>query len=131
MSVPIGELAARGGVSVDTVRYYEKAGVLPAPKRNLGGQRRYDESALDALAVVTALRGAGFSIEQIRAVVGVKEAGGPPEQRIASLHAQLDELEAAITEQSAALRKARKLIKDWRAELDSYDPAIHGCGRDS
>ena len=66
MSLPIGEVARRSGLSPDALRYYEREGLLPAPERTAGGARRYDESALDQLAVITSLRAVGFSLAQVR-----------------------------------------------------------------
>lgn len=128
MSVSIGELARRFGISVDAVRYYERAGVLPEPERNLGGQRRYGEASADALDVVLQLRAAGFSLEQIRGVVAVKADGGTPAERIARMRSRVTALEAELDVQAAALRRARRLLRGWREEMDAYE-ASHDHGR--
>ena len=59
MKLSIGDVAARSGVSVDTLRYYERESVLPPARRDSGGRRVYDESILDALRLVSALRAVG------------------------------------------------------------------------
>jgi MerR family redox-sensitive transcriptional activator SoxR len=61
----IGEVAARAGVNVSLVRYYDRIGLLPAAQR-VSGQRRYDESALRRLAVVDVAQRAGLSLDEIR-----------------------------------------------------------------
>ncbi|MCI1220054.1 MAG: MerR family DNA-binding transcriptional regulator [Bifidobacterium sp.] len=66
MSLSIGDVAARSGLSRDTLRYYEKIGLVPHARRSPSGQREYEEPVLDQLLVVTALRNAGFSIAQVR-----------------------------------------------------------------
>lgn len=55
----IGELAGRAGVTAKTLRFYEQAGVLPAPGRTPAGYRDYDEAALDVLRFVRAAKAAG------------------------------------------------------------------------
>lgn len=121
MSLPIGEVSARSGLSVDTLRYYEREGIVPIPERNAGGQRRYDARVLEQLQVVTALRGAGFGLDQVRAVLGVKRPGTSSRQRLAELSSVLDDLDAALREKEAAIAVARNLLDAWRAEIASVD----------
>ena len=61
----IGEVARHARVQPSAIRYYESLGLLPVPPRT-GGKRRYDESVLDWLALVTLARQAGFTIAEIR-----------------------------------------------------------------
>jgi MerR family redox-sensitive transcriptional activator SoxR len=61
----IGEVAARAGVNVSQVRYYDRVGLLPAAER-VSGQRRYDASALRRLAVIDVAQRAGLSLDEIR-----------------------------------------------------------------
>lgn len=61
----IGELAARTGAAVGTIRFYEKRGILRAPARSLGGQRAYGNADLERLAFVMQCRHAGMKLECI------------------------------------------------------------------
>ena len=68
MFMTIGELAERGGVRTSTLRYYEDEGLL-RPAARVSGQRRYDESAVEALTVIRFCRALGFSLDEIRTLL--------------------------------------------------------------
>ena len=70
----IGELSKRTGVHIETIRYYEKVRMLPAPPRTRGGRRSYGPRETRTLAFVRRSRELGFSLSQIRALL---ELGGP------------------------------------------------------
>jgi MerR family copper efflux transcriptional regulator len=61
----IGELAAAAGVAVDTVRFYERRGLLPAPPRTTSGYRQYDDDALDRLRFILRAKDLGFTLAEI------------------------------------------------------------------
>ena len=67
-ALSIGDLSKRASVPVETIRYYERIGLVPAPDRTAGGHRAYDETALKRLCFVKRSRGLGFSLEDIRAL---------------------------------------------------------------
>lgn len=67
----IGQLSKSTGVKVPTIRYYEEIGLLPQPGRNAGNQRRYGQDGLDALGFIKHARDLGFSLEDIRALMGL------------------------------------------------------------
>jgi len=62
----IGELSRRTGVKIETIRYYERIGLLPEPGRTVGGNRQYDREHVKRLGFVRRCRDLGFSIEEIR-----------------------------------------------------------------
>lgn len=68
---PIGALSAATGVNIETIRYYEKIGLMPPPPRNEGRQRIYDASHLKRLTFIRRGRELGFSLEQIRELLGL------------------------------------------------------------
>jgi MerR family mercuric resistance operon transcriptional regulator len=70
----IGDLARRIGVSIETIRYYERVDLMPRPKRTSGGQRSYDESDLHTLGFIRKARDLGFHIEDIRALLRLRGA---------------------------------------------------------
>ena len=61
----IGEVARKTGIPASTLRYYESVGLLPKPARE-GGQRAYDPSVLDHIALVEVAKAAGFTVSEIR-----------------------------------------------------------------
>lgn len=67
----IGQLSKATGVKVPTIRYYEVIGLLPQPGRNAGNQRRYGQEGMDALGFIKHARDLGFSLEDIKALMGL------------------------------------------------------------
>lgn len=65
MQYSIGDMARRTGVKVTTIRYYEGRGLLPEPDRTEGGQRRYDQAALERLTFIRHARELGFELDDI------------------------------------------------------------------
>lgn len=69
-----GELARRTGVNGETIRYFERIGILSTPRRTAGGHRVYDEGHVRTLAFVRRARGLGFAPGEVRAIL---DLGGP------------------------------------------------------
>ena len=67
----IGELSTETGVKVPTIRYYEGIGLIDAPPRTEGNQRRYDSSALQRLKFIAHARSMGFPMESLRAMLRI------------------------------------------------------------
>jgi MerR family mercuric resistance operon transcriptional regulator len=65
----IGELSKQSGVNIETIRYYEKIGVMPAPSRSAGGYRIYGADHLKRLSFVRRSRQLGFSLDEIRGLL--------------------------------------------------------------
>ncbi|GAA2865365.1 hypothetical protein GCM10010472_23390 [Pseudonocardia halophobica] len=84
-SVRIGQLAARTGVRVRTIRFYEQAGLLPAPERTPGGLREYDEEAVTRLRFTRSAQSLGLSLAQIAEVLRVRDQQGPPCEHVTEL----------------------------------------------
>ncbi len=61
----IGELSRVCGVNIETIRYYERVGLLPAPARSANGYRRYDEATAEALSFIRRGRELGFTIDEL------------------------------------------------------------------
>lgn len=71
--IPIGGLADRTGVKVETIRYYEQVGLLPPPERSEGNQRRYTRRHLERLAFIKHARDLGFSVDSIRTLLKLSD----------------------------------------------------------
>ncbi|KAF0180744.1 MAG: MerR family transcriptional regulator mercuric resistance operon regulatory protein [Caulobacteraceae bacterium] len=65
----IGEISARSGVHIETIRYYERIGLMPKPGRSANGRRSYEDKAGDRLAFIRRARDLGFSLDDIRALL--------------------------------------------------------------
>lgn len=72
--ITIGELSRRTGINIETIRYFEKVGMIAAPPRTEGGHRVYGEDHLRALGFIRRARELGFSPEEVR---GILRLGGP------------------------------------------------------
>jgi DNA-binding transcriptional MerR regulator len=109
----VAELADAVGVAPDTVRYYEKAGLLPAPARTPAGYRAYDAGAVDRLQFIQGAQRLGLKLRDIRDLLAVRDTGvcpcEPAEQllrrRLAELDAEMARL-AALREQMVAMVEA-------------------------
>lgn len=71
----IGELSRRAGVNVETIRYYERIGLLAPPPRTDGGHRLYPDKQHKRLAFIRRSRELGFSLDEIRNLLGLVEGG--------------------------------------------------------
>jgi len=111
----IGELAERGGVRTSTLRYYEDEGLLhPAGRES--GQRRYDESAVEALTVIRFCRELGFSLDEIRTLLS-----GPRTTRKRKQWTSLVDGKLAELDESIARAKAMKKILRASRDCDCVD----------
>jgi DNA-binding transcriptional MerR regulator len=72
----IGEIARAAGVSVDTVRFYERVGVLPPPTRRPSGYREYEPATSDRIKLTRELQAIGFSLGEVADVLAAHDAGG-------------------------------------------------------
>ena len=103
----IGKLSKLTGVNIETIRYYERIGMLPLPPRTAGGRRVYDATHLRILAFIRRSRELGFSLDQIRALIrlgGPEKASCREVRVVASRH--LDDIRTRI----ADLRKLEGLL---------------------
>ena len=89
----IGAVARRVGVAIDTIRYYEREGLLPEPLRRASGYRSYDEGAVRQLRFIRRAKDLGFTLEEIRDLLalsadrqrGVKAVKKRAEERLAAI----------------------------------------------
>lgn len=73
-NLSIGELSRRTGVHIETIRYYEKIGMLPKPRRTGGGRRAYGPDQTRLLAFIRRARELGFSLDEIRALLAIEQS---------------------------------------------------------
>jgi DNA-binding transcriptional MerR regulator len=116
-SLTIGEVARQAGVAATALRYYEQIGLVPQPAR-LGGQRRYDDSILARLEVISLCKSAGFSLEEIQLLFADDAPGRPVSRALAE--AKLAEIDAHME----SLARARAVI-EWGMRCTC--PSIDAC----
>ncbi|MGC4067696.1 MAG: MerR family transcriptional regulator [Polyangiaceae bacterium] len=78
VTLSVGELAKAAGTTLRTVRFYEEQGILLASERTLGHHRRFEASELLRLRIVLELRGAGLSLDEIRAMTAIRQRSRVP-----------------------------------------------------
>ena len=99
MGLKIGEVAERSGVNLQTIRYYERIGILPKPPRSAGGHRLYAGEHRQRLVFIRRSRELGFSLDQVRALLGLRDGRRTcarvktiTEQHIADIRRKLKDL---------------------------------------
>lgn len=109
----IGKLASQTGVNIETIRYYEKESILPAPPRTEGGHRLYGEGHLKRLMFVRRSRELGFSLDEIRELLRLVDEKTYTCAEIAALSQKhLDNVTAKIKD----LKKIERHMKDMLAQ---------------
>lgn len=110
-TLTIGHLARRTRTKVETVRYYEKIGLLPPPRRTQGNYRSYGEDDLARLSFVRRARDLGFSVDQIRVLLSLsddKSRDCATVDEIASAH--LDEIDRKLADLVSLRREIAALV---------------------
>jgi len=112
----IGELAARSGLTPDTLRYYERVGLLASPRRTSGGFRVYPAETLDRLRFIKQAQLVGLTLHEISALVGYQDQGGVRRCRQVRdlLRAKLGDLEAKLQE----LQEFRNTLSGYLQECE-------------
>lgn len=113
----IGEIAESAGLPSQTIRFYEREGLLPPTRREANGYRVYDETTLNRLDFIRAAQSAGLTLAEIRSIVDVRDAGDVPCAHVTGLlHAKLDavharkrELDTLESELEHLLRRSQRL----------------------
>lgn len=122
----IGEAAAATGCSPDTLRYYERAGILPDIKRSDGGQREYSDDDLGWITFVRRLRATGMPMRRVAAYTTmVRDGAGTVSERRRLLEQHRDTVAAAIDELAEALAVLEAKITHYEAAERGVDV---GCG---
>lgn len=112
-AMPIGELSRRTGCNIETIRYYERIGLIPAPARR-GRYRSYAGEDVDRLGFVCRARELGFTLDEVRALLGLATGGHATCADVRDLAAaHLNDVRARI----ADLKRMERVLAD----------AVRGC----
>ena len=119
-----GTLAKAAGVSPDTIRHYERLGILPPTSRTTSGYRIYPASAVDRVLVVRKALRIGFSLAELAEVLKARDAGGIPCRRVYELaQEKLDRISSDIKALRETERHIKKILSDWERRLREAGPA--------
>ena len=117
-SLSAGELAELAGVSRDTLRHYERKGVLLRPLRGQNGYRQYPSEALQRVQLVRRALSVGFTLDELAKVLKVRDAGGAPCEEVRRLAAQkLLNVQDQLRELTDLRDELQKTLRDWDARL--------------
>jgi Cd(II)/Pb(II)-responsive transcriptional regulator len=123
-NMKIGGLAKQAGCQVETVRYYEREGLLNAPVRSEGNYRLYGIEHVERLRFIRHCRALDMTMEEIRALLKFRDA---PEDNCGQVNALLDEHVGHVTRRIAELKSLEKQLKKLR-RLCHRAQAAKDCG---
>jgi MerR family transcriptional regulator, copper efflux regulator len=116
----IGEAAGRAGVPAKTIRFWEEQHMLAPPARTPSGYRDYEPAIVERLTFIRQAQAAGLTLEHIRQVLDIRDAGDPPCSHVAGLIARrLAEVDARLAE----LTRTRDQLVVLAARAAAQDPA--------
>ena len=123
-AINIGELARRTQCQVETIRYYEREGLLPTPARSQGNYRQYDASHVERLSFIRHCRSLDMTLDEIRALLDFRDA---PTRNCAAVSALLDEHVHHVADRITQLRRLERQLKHLRGLCASPGEAER-CG---
>lgn len=114
----IGKVAAQTGCNIETIRFYEKEGLLPAPGRTVGGHRLYTKVMVERLVFVRRSRELGFSMDEIRQLLSLVDREQVSCERVQTIaEAHLGDIRSKI----ADLRKMERSLRDLCSQCSGED----------
>lgn len=119
----IGQVAQQAGVTTSTIRYYERAALLPRPPRSAAGYRLYSERAVEELVFIRRAQNMGFSLDEIRELLLLSRNGTAPCSRVIAL---AEQHLAAVDDRVRQLQTFRKelasTVRRWRRGECGFTP---------
>lgn len=120
----VGELAARAGVGVQTLHYYERVGLLSKPSRSPSNYRLYPPEALRRVQFIKKAQALGFTLEEIKEVLDLHDRGRAPCRRVTDLGKKhLQEIDSRI----AVLRAFRKSLAEFLPKWEKETSRARQC----
>ena len=118
-----GELARLLEISPDTLRLYERKGLIKCPPRSAGGYRCYPPEAVDRIRQIRAALSVGFTLHELGEILATRDGGGFPCARVRELAGvKLKNLERHVRELSELRRQLRAMLKQWDRTLKKTAP---------
>ena len=115
LALRIGELSRKSGASVDTIRYYEREGLLKKPARSGGGFRIYPPEAVDQMVFIQKAQGFGLTLREIKQILSCGSKGLEPccDLTVDLFTRKIDEFEGKVRELNRMKRKLRTVLGRW------------------
>jgi len=118
----IGRVAKQADVGIDTIRFYERRGLLPTPQRTESGYRLYPPATVTRLHFIRRAKALGFSLDEIVTLLALQDTGGPKSEVKAITHRKLEQIEAKITD----LARMRDVLRDLDRDCSGAGD-VRGC----
>lgn len=118
----IGSAARRAGVGIDTIRYYEREGLLPPPQRRASGYRDYGDATIERLRFIRRAKDLGFTLEEIRELLTLSS---DRERGVRDVKRRAEARLAGIEERIRELQKVRRGLKQLIAACPGHGPLEH------
>jgi MerR family mercuric resistance operon transcriptional regulator len=117
------ELARLAGVSTDTLRHYERRGLVPRPPRSSNGYRQYPLETAERVRVVQRALAVGFSLDELARILGERDKGKAPCREVQALaQLKLADVERRIAELEALRIELQLILQDWELRLMETEP---------
>lgn len=111
----IGHVSKKSGMSIDTIRYYEKEGLLKKPSRSSGGFRTYPQEAVEQLVFIRKAQELGLTLKEIKKIMSCGNKGLEPccDLTVDMFTAKISEFEAKIQELQGMKKKLKTVLGGW------------------
>jgi DNA-binding transcriptional MerR regulator len=131
-AMQIGQISRESGVSIDTIRFYERSRLLQEPSRTRGGFRLYSRSDLSTLQFIRSLQTLGFSLSEIREFLSLRkndreacsEVRGMLDQKLVDIQAKQIALAKVEAELKSALKECDSQLKGRREKRNGQCPVL-------
>lgn len=128
----IGGMSKRTGTNIETIRYYERGGLLPAPARSPGGYRLYGNDHLERLTFIRRARALGFSIGEVRTLLRLADERKRPCAEVRGVaEAHLEDVRAKIRDLRRMERVLQATVARCAAGGRTHCPVIEALYRDA
>ena len=125
-TLKIGELAKASGIGIETLRFYEKSGLLDSPSRTESGYRIYNADVLERLDFIKRAQVLGFSLDEIKRIIIDKRAGQSPCAEVREIvRHRLADLDARMREMKRYRNELASALAEWD---ETGDVPGHVCG---
>ena len=128
-AMKIGEVARLTGTGIETIRFYEREGLLPEPERRPSGYRQYDEATVERLGYIRRAKELGFALAEIRELLGLSFASRSVCEHVRQrAEGKIADIEARIRSLQQMKRSLARIVKRCRAKGAAEDcPLVHSA----
>ena len=124
----IGTLAKQAGVNPKTIRYYEAVGLLPQPPRGENRYRLYPKETIELLQFIAKAKAFGFTLAEIREIVGIRQQGRQPCAHVRTLVEQkVADLDQMLTDLITIRKRLKQLLVTWKERQKRPGPEALVC----